>query len=126
MKCENCGMETEPVIMRGWNTGGMKQVVKKCEHCKDNVKKLQAFYSYKDYDFDNLPILYDDRTKYKCEVEGCENYAQEGTMLHHFFPKYLFGVELAERAPKSHLCKTHHMDEWHKKLTPNMSRKDLD
>ena len=125
MICENCNTEVEPVISRGWNAGGMKQVVKRCPACKGNVKKLQAFYSYKNFDFESLPILFDERTRHKCEVEGCENYIQEGTMLHHFFPKYLFG-ELAERAPKSHLCKTHHMDEWHAKLTPNMSRKDLD
>jgi len=42
------------------------------------------------------------------------------------FPKFLFGKQLAEAAPKAYLCKTHHMDEWHKKLTPNMSIKDLD
>jgi hypothetical protein len=126
MICENCQHEIEPVLFRGWNAGGMKQVVKKCPLCKDNVKKSQAFYSYKDYDFDSLPILYDERTRHKCAVEGCENYIEEGTMNHHFFPKYLFGVELAERAPQAYLCKTHHMDEWHAKLTPNMTKKELD
>ena len=125
MICENCNQETEPIILRGWNAGGMAQVVKKCPLCGENVKKKQAFYSYKDYDFESLPILYDERTRHKCEVEGCENYVTEGTMLHHFFPRYLFGA-LAEKAPKAYLCKTHHMDEWHAKLTPNMSRKDLD
>lgn len=125
MICENCYKEVEPVVSRGWNAGGMKQVVKKCPLCKNNVSKTQAFYSYKDYDFENLPILYDERTRHKCEIKGCENYIEEGTMLHHFFPKFLFG-ELAERAPKSYLCNTHHMKEWHAKLTPNMSKKDLD
>ena len=125
MKCENCNHEVTPKISRGWNAGGMKQVVMKCPDCGNNVKKSQAFYSYKTFDFESLPILFDERTRHKCEIEGCENYIQEGTMLHHFFPKYLFG-ELAERAPQSYLCKTHHIDEWHAKLTPNMSRKDLD
>lgn len=120
MICENCHAEIEPVLYRGWNAGGMKQVVKKCPACGGNVKKYQPFYSYKDYDFDNLPTLFDERTRNKCAVEGCENAVIEGTMLHHFFPKFLFGVELAKKAPKAHLCKTHHMDEWHKKLTPNM------
>lgn len=120
MKCEQCHTEIEPVLYRGWNAGGMKQVVKKCPECGQNVKKYQPFYSYKDYDFDNLPTLFDERTRHKCEVEGCNNYIEEGTMLHHFFPKFLFGIELAEKAPKAYLCKTHHMNEWHKKLTPNM------
>lgn len=120
MICEHCHNEVEPILCGGYNAGGMKQVVKKCPVCYENVKKYQPFYSYKDYDFDNLPLLYDDRTLYKCEIEGCENHAEQGTMLHHFFPKYLFGKELAERAPKARLCKTHHMDEWHAKLTPNM------
>lgn len=120
MICEQCNHEIEPILYRGWNAGGMKQVVKKCPSCGRNVKKFQPFYSYKGYEFDSLPILFDERTRHKCEIEGCENYIQEGTMLHHFFPKFLFGIELAEKAPKSYLCKTHHMDEWHKKLTPNM------
>lgn len=106
MNCENCYAEIEPVLYRGWNAGGMKQVVKKCPACGSNVKKYHPFYSYKDYDFDNLPTLFDERTRHKCEVAGCENAAEEGTML--------FGLE------KAHLCKTHHMNEWHKKLTPNM------
>lgn len=125
MICEYCNTEIEPVLYRGWNAGGMRQVVKKCPACKKNVKKFQAFYSYKCFEFEKLPILFDERTRHKCEVDGCNNYIQEGTMLHHFFPKYIFG-ELAELAPKSYLCKTHHIDEWHAKLTPNMSRKDLD
>jgi len=125
MICENCNHEVTPRIWGGWNAGGMKQVVKKCPCCNENICKTRAFYSYKDFDFDRLPILYDDRTKHKCEVEGCTNYVTEGTMLHHFFPKFLFGA-LAELSPKSYLCKTHHMDEWHAKLTPNMSKKDLD
>jgi hypothetical protein len=120
MKCDNCYQEVDPVLYKGWNAGGMKQVVKKCPNCRENVCKTRAFYSYKDFDFDALPLLYDDRTRNKCEIEGCENAADEGTMLHHFYPKFMFGSELAERAPKAHLCKTHHMDMWHKKLTPNM------
>ena len=126
MTCEHCGKQIEPLIYGGYNAAGMKQVVKKCPACGENVKKNQAFYSYKDYDFHHLVILYDDRTMYKCEVEGCEKYAEEGTMLHHFFPKFMFGKELAEKAPKARLCKTHHIDEWHGKLTPNMSKKDMD
>lgn len=120
MICEHCKKEVEPVLYRGWNAGGMKQVVKRCPVCERNVKKYQPFYSYKDYDFDKLPILFDERTRNKCAVAGCENAAEEGTMLHHFFPKFLFGIDLAERSPKAHLCKTHHINEWHKKLTPNM------
>jgi hypothetical protein len=120
MICENCQSEVEPNVYGGYNAGGMKQIVKKCPCCGHNVKKYQAFYSVKDYDFDSLKILFDDRASYKCEVVGCDNAAEEGTMVHHFFPKFLFGNELAERAPKARLCKTHHMDEWHKKLTPSM------
>jgi hypothetical protein len=120
MICEQCDQEIEPIVWRGWNTGGMKQVVKKCPLCQGNVKKGQPFYSYKDYDFENLPTLFDDRASFNCEVEGCENHILEGTMLHHFFPKFLFGVELAEKAPKARLCFTHHMTHWHAKLTPNM------
>lgn len=125
MICENCSHDVEPLIFAGYNAGGMKQVVKKCPLCLENVKKFQPFYSYKDFQFDELPILYDERTRHKCAVEGCEYWITEGTMLHHFFPRYLFG-ELSERAPKDYLCKTHHMDEWHAKLTPNMSKKDVD
>ncbi len=120
MICEQCKKEVEPVVSRGWNVGGMKQVVQKCPCCKNNVKKFQAFYSYKDYDFENLPISFDERARYKCAVEGCENHTLEGTMLHHFYPKYLFGIELAEKAPKARLCFTHHMKMWHALLTPNM------
>ena len=120
MICEQCQKDIEPKIYRGWNTGGMKQVIKKCPACGNNVKKYQAFYSYKVYDFDNLPILFDDRSKYECEIEGCENHILEGTMLHHFFPKFMFGEELAEKAPKARLCFTHHMSQWHAKLTPDM------
>jgi len=98
MICEHCHSDIEPVLYRGWNAGGMKQVVKKCPKCQNNVKKFQPFYSYKDFDFDSLPIMFDERCRYKCEVEGCDNYATEGTMLHHFFPKFLFGKELADRA----------------------------
>lgn len=126
MICEHCGKDIEPIVYRGWNAGGMKQVVKKCPACENNVKKFQAFYSYKNFDFDSLPTLFDERARYKCEIDGCENYIFEGTMLHHFFPRFLFGRELAERAPKARLCKTHHIDEWHAKLTPNMAKKDLD
>jgi hypothetical protein len=122
MICENCNQEVEPLVYRGWNTGGMKQVVKKCPFCCGNVKKKQAFYSYKDFDFESLPILFDERTRYKCEVQGCDNNATEGTMLHHFFPKFLFGEELAEKSPKARLCFTHHIDNWHAKLTPNMGK----
>ena len=126
MICDHCQRDIEPLIFGGYNAGGMKQVVKKCPECGENVKKYQPFYSYKKFKFDELRILYDKRTRHKCEVLGCTNYAEEGTMLHHFFPKFLFGKQLAEAAPKAYLCKTHHMDEWHKKLTPNMSIKDLD
>jgi hypothetical protein len=122
MICESCEQEVDPIVYRGWNAGGMKQVVKKCPFCQGNIKKYQPFYSYKDYDFDHLPTLFDDRALYKCEVEGCQNNAEEGTQLHHFFPKFLFGIALAEKAPKARLCKTHHIDEWHAKLTPNMGR----
>ena len=120
MICESCNQEVTPNIYGGYNAGGMKQVVKKCPFCQGNVKKYQPFYSYKDYGFESLPILFDERTRYKCEVAGCENHVEEGTMNHHFFPKFLFGVELAEKAPQARLCKTHHIDQWHAKLTPNM------
>ena len=120
MICDYCKNEVEPVVSRGWNAGGMKQVVKKCPCCKENVCKKQAFYSYKEYDFENLPILFDDRGRNKCAIEGCENHTLEGTMWHHFYPKYIFGKELAEKGPKAYLCFTHHMTYWHAKLTPNM------
>ena len=122
MICENCNRDIEPLVYKGYNAAGMKQVVKKCPECDRNVKKNQAFYSYKDYDFDNLPTLYDATlTAHPCEVRGCE---RKGTQLHHFFPRFLFPY--ADQAPQAYLCLFHHMQEWHAKLTPNMSKKDLD
>jgi hypothetical protein len=119
-------------FVKGWDTGGERKIKKTCPACGENIIKTHVWYNHdkikKEYGltFEEIPTSFDWRGNYKCDVKGCDNAAEQGTMNHHFFPKHVFGIELAERATQARLCHHHHFDLWHAKLTPNMSKKELD
>lgn len=121
MKCPSC--KADGVVYRQINASGSQVVCERCPECGRNTIPGKPFLPKGSYDWDSLPLFSDATiTAHPCEVRGCTN---KGTQLHHFFPKYLFSY--ADDAPTAYLCMYHHMQEWHKKLTPNMTKhKDSD
>lgn len=51
----------------------------------------------------------------KCEYPGCGTY--EMTHQHHYWPKAIWGSDIADRMPTGYLCQQHHTL-WHQKHTP--------
>lgn len=85
---------------------------------------------------DDVPVWSDHRDEKKvCAVRGCDSFDVE---RHHWAPRHLFDDtafvpdgEWAEGGyywyeselwPVSYLCRKHHQ-EWHRRVTPNMSAK---
>jgi hypothetical protein len=119
MNCPYCHIDT--VIGLYIFRDGKEHVAERCPVCDWNPNPGHPWLSKPD-NWIELPVLksfLDDSEP--CAVKGCKN---KGTQLHHFFPKYKF--EYYDNAPTAYLCYFHHMQEWHAKLTPNMSKKDTD
>lgn len=57
-----------------------------------------------------------------CSFEPCARCGSLGAQIHHWAPKFLFGVDHAEDWPKDYLCDGCHR-EWHSIITPNMGDK---
>jgi hypothetical protein len=119
MSCQHCSGEIIKglIIFRD----GSEHVAERCTKCGGNPNKGRAFLP-KSEGWIELPVIQNMLPDSEpCAVKGCTN---KGTQLHHFFPKYLF--EYADDAPAAYLCFFHHMQQWHKKLTPKMTSKTND
>jgi ribosomal protein L40E len=66
-------------------------------------------------DQSKIPLLND----YTENAPLCERCGAEGTEIHHWAPKHLFGAWESTQWPTSHLCRRCHA-EWHNRVTPNM------
>lgn len=116
MSCPYCGGN----LIKGLVifSDGREHVAERCTQCGRNPNKGQPWLP-KTEDWENLPIIENKLPdSHPCAIKGCTN---KGTQLHHFFPKFLF--DYADDAPTAYLCFYHHMQEWHKKLTPAMSKR---
>lgn len=119
MTCPRCKIDT--VIGLYIFRDGREHVAERCPKCEYNPNPKTPWLP-KPENWQDLPVLksfLDDSMP--CEVKGCTN---RGTQLHHFFPKHLFGY--FDDAPTAYLCYYHHMQQWHKVLTPNMSKRRND
>jgi hypothetical protein len=115
MNCKHCGGEIVKglVIFRD----GREHVAERCAKCKQNLDPRRPWITKSD-GWEELPVIENMLPDAQpCAVKGCTN---KGTQLHHFFPKFLF--EYADDAPSAYLCFYHHMQQWHKKLTPLMRK----
>ena len=116
MICPRCKIET--VTGLHIFRDGRSHVIERCPNCFYNPNKCKPFLP-KDDGWEDLQVLKSDLDDSEpCAVEGCQN---KGTQNHHFFPKHLFGY--SEKAPQAYLCYYHHMQQWHKLLTPKMAER---
>lgn len=90
---------------------GAYQVIDLCLDCQSNARGNALYIPHKQAGapLEDIP-LWVDYTKQNppCVVCGLH----EGTELHHFAPRHIFGWDEAERWPQGYLCKTCH-DKWH-------------
>lgn len=56
----------------------------------------------------------------RCEYPGCGTYEKTGE--HHYWPKGIWGDEIADQMPRGYLCEQHHML-WHQEHTPQFHRR---
>ena len=97
---------------------GSEHVAERCQRCGRNPNPGEPYL--KKFDgWESLPVIENNlSTSQPCAVRGCRN---KGTQLHHFFPRHLFSYY--DDAPTAYLCYFHHMQEWHRKLTPKMNKR---
>lgn len=116
MICPSCQIETITGL-HIFSDGG-EHVVERCPKCDWNPNKGHP-YLPKPEGWEDLPVLKSYLSEsYPCAIRGCKNI---GTQYHHFFPRHLFSY--SDDAPGAYLCYYHHMQQWHKILTPNMCKR---
>jgi hypothetical protein len=125
LDCERCG---GPVInlARRIAVNGTNQVYWHCFKCDSPAATDGSCVPHRDLpkygvmSLDEIVIVSDYRDEsLACSVVGCENHLVE---VQHWAPKHLFPRKFG-LWPTNHLCVPHHI-EWHRKVTPNMTKTD--
>lgn len=109
MNCKRCG-SSEVTRFKKRISNGSYQVIDQCNWCGQNARGNGINVPHREVNnLDALPLLADYSAHApKCEVCGSGN----GTELHHFAPRHIFGPVTAERYSQAYLCRDCHTD-WH-------------
>lgn len=112
-------MEDKTRPQRRINADGSTAVRVWCDRCarRATLNVSVSLRAFKPNELAAMEVYADYQAKYgeTCSVTGC---GRTDTQLNHWFPRCL-DYELAERFPKSYLCRYHH-DVWHRMVTPWM------
>lgn len=118
--CEKCEKEMRCRLVRNIASNGVSQVYWICMMGAHGISKRGAkFISHEKirsagFDPNDLPVIENYGGYNICAVCG-----DPLTEYNHWAPRFIFGAD-AERWPGDYLCKAHH-DEWHARVTPNMT-----
>lgn len=119
MFCTRCKIEVSAIIEFGLDGAG-KKVRAMCPNGDHRVNKMwESVKEYTSGNWENLDFNY---CNTPCSICGSFDRVQD----HHYFPKHVFGLEIASKGTIVPLCHYHHIELWHNKLTPNMTHKDMD
>lgn len=93
---------------------GAFQVWDMCVNCERHAWGRVYYIPHKQagMPLEEIP-LFQDYMKHNPPCVVC--HSREGTELHHFAPRHIFGTEEAERWPKEYLCVKHHRV-WHESV----------
>ena len=135
--CGECSAEKSFLLVSKMNFRAGVMYFWQCETCENTGPRLFSSGKYAGRGLnpegwvshaairvdDFIPLICDETIPHDA-FEPCRvcNVRHNTNELHHWLPKAIAGLEMAEKWPKDFLCREHHI-EWHQFMTPQFHGK---